>query len=284
MKKIRGSDKRDGWYEITPAEAARLLEERTDNRPIRPKIAGWYAEMMTGGDWIENGEPLILGSDGRLRDGQNRCRAAEIAGKPFRSYVVHLNGKVSDTVAFDSMNQGAIRSAGDRLSMLGYLHYNTVAALCKLLITYDESFSPKMHRRISSREVRLFAHRNKAAVVASVALSRSYMKKGIPMLLTGAVMAFIAYKTVAVDRAKGKEFTVKLLTGEDLTKRSPILQLRERLQYDVVSVKTKMTARGKLELTIKAWNLFREGKTVVKLQWDKKIQSLTGFDGKPRKM
>lgn len=61
--------------DITPKKAAELLSRNIDNRHLRMKRVAIYKSEMSCGNWKANGVPIILGSDGKLKDGQHRLKA-----------------------------------------------------------------------------------------------------------------------------------------------------------------------------------------------------------------
>lgn len=61
---------------ITPAKAIEYLKHNTDNyRKLSRAKYKQYAEDMRNGKWQSNGEPIIFGEDGILKDGQHRLAA-----------------------------------------------------------------------------------------------------------------------------------------------------------------------------------------------------------------
>ena len=61
---------------ITPAKAVEYLKHNTNNyRKLSRAKYKQYAEDMRNGKWQPNGEPIIFGEDGILKDGQHRLAA-----------------------------------------------------------------------------------------------------------------------------------------------------------------------------------------------------------------
>jgi hypothetical protein len=71
-----------------------------------------------------------------------------------------------------------------------------------------------------------------------------------------------------LDSQQVEQFADHLTTGAGLHRRNPVLMLRNRLvgsqrdQYSTLSVREALVA-----ITIKAWNAWREGKTLQTLAW-----------------
>lgn len=61
--------------DVTPEMAKELLELNTDNRNMRSGRVKMYAEDMISGNWNSNGVTIVIGNDGKLKDGQHRLEA-----------------------------------------------------------------------------------------------------------------------------------------------------------------------------------------------------------------
>jgi hypothetical protein len=114
---------------ITPAQAALMLENNPANRPIKREHVASIARDMAHGRWQTNGDAIRLNCDGSLIDGQHRLTACVEAGVPFETLVI--SGLPSNVRA--TIDGGAKRSHGDRLSMLGVANANTVASITRLV-------------------------------------------------------------------------------------------------------------------------------------------------------
>jgi hypothetical protein len=107
---------------ITPKICLELLKYNENNRPQKPKKIAEYENYMMAGEWMLTGDTIKFSNAKLLRDGQNRLKACERAGVPFRTHIVFG----IDDEAFDRLNQGKNRNGADVLSIAGYQY---VAAL-----------------------------------------------------------------------------------------------------------------------------------------------------------
>lgn len=74
---------------ITPEKAAEYLEKNTNNyRRLNKHKVAVYAEDIRTGNWETNGESVVFGEDGILKDGQHRLAAVVEANKPIMVVVV----------------------------------------------------------------------------------------------------------------------------------------------------------------------------------------------------
>lgn len=72
-------------YEViqcTPAVAMRFLEKNTNNRKMRPDKVKALTQLIQDGQWRNTGDPIRIGKDGTLLDGQHRLAAIVAAGQP----------------------------------------------------------------------------------------------------------------------------------------------------------------------------------------------------------
>ncbi len=82
------------------------------------------------------------------------------------------------------------------------------------------------------------------------------------------ISAFI-FLTSEIDKEDSQKFIKSLCIGSDLNVDSPIFSLRQRLMDDKMSIHA-LPQMEKLALIIKAWNFFRQGKTVRRrITWNK---------------
>lgn len=81
---------------ITPEMAKSMLELNRANRNISKNSVNKYARDMIAGKWQENGEPIQIGTNGTLKNGQHRLSAIVQANVPVRMLVV---SDIPDTVS-----------------------------------------------------------------------------------------------------------------------------------------------------------------------------------------
>ncbi len=65
---------------ITPEIASELLKANTINRRIKESVVGYLAGEMKNGNFVYNGESIIVSDTGRLLDGQHRLLAIKYSG------------------------------------------------------------------------------------------------------------------------------------------------------------------------------------------------------------
>ena len=120
--------------EITPKVAESLLANNKGNRPLNPRVVDRYAADMAAGAWQTNGEPIIVGSDKRLLDGQHRLHAVIKSGVAIEALLV----TGIDPEAQRTIDTGFKRGNADHLSMLGIKNATKTASTCRLLFAWEQ--------------------------------------------------------------------------------------------------------------------------------------------------
>lgn len=119
--------------EFTPALAEYVLTNlNLHNRPKKSKKIVQYSNDMSADKWLLTGETIAFGSDGLLKDGQNRLAACIRANTPFRTHVMFG----IDPKAFAVMDTGANRTHQDVFSMMGVKNAHKVSSTLKLFLAW----------------------------------------------------------------------------------------------------------------------------------------------------
>lgn len=85
---------------ITPEIAKKYLENNTNNYRFMSKIkVKNYSEDMKRGLWETNGEPIVFGADGTLKDGQHRLQAIVESG--VSCWILVVRGVENDVQIYD---------------------------------------------------------------------------------------------------------------------------------------------------------------------------------------
>ena len=248
--------------------------DRPTNRPLHPAKIAEYRRALRRKRFVPNGEPIILTVDGKVLDGQNRLTAAGEEDIDLRTYVVYLNGVVKPIDAFETMDSGAGRSAGEVLHILGEKNYNLLAAIVKRAIYWGQGVreakvAPTKH------EVAVYVRRHKI-VREMAALVQSYHAE-LRGVINGSLLGFVGYEAMQIDREKAFKFVTAVATGENLSKKNPAMALRSRLIANSTA-KAKLTQKEVLALTIKTWNSYRKQKTVSTLRWQSAQEPFPTFE------
>lgn len=247
--------------DVTQEIAEELLERNPDNRRVRARgpnrSVQAYADAMLRGEWVVNGESIIVSSDGLLNDGQNRLYAVIRSGRTVpMQFTFGVERETRHTV-----DQGAGRRPGDVLMMAGEKNTTHLAAAVHFVWAYDGD--RVFHNSPSSDQ--LIAALDTDPDLRQHVTKLQNLRKEF-RLSVGAVTG--AYHVCHRMNPKvAVNFLADVTTGLNIGNGdSPVLRLRKRYQDHV----TKRGAIGAVEqaaLFIKAFNAYRQGRTMKILQW-----------------
>ena len=115
---------------ITPAKAREYLKKNTNNyRKMSRATIRSYAEDIKNGRWQLNGEAIVFGKNGILKDGQHRLAAIVHAGKPVDILVVR---GVEDSI--NTYDIGKKRTDTDILNAEGFECDGTLIAAANIIV------------------------------------------------------------------------------------------------------------------------------------------------------
>lgn len=115
---------------ITPAKAREYLKQNTNNyRRMSRSTVRSYAEDIKNGRWELNGETIVFGKNGILKDGQHRLAAIVLANKPVDILVVR---GVENEV--DKIDIGKKRTDVDILNAEGFECGTTLIAAANIIV------------------------------------------------------------------------------------------------------------------------------------------------------
>jgi len=122
---------------ITPEMALAILTDlNKGNRTKKPEEIRRYANDMKDGRWVMTGESIKFGTDGMLKDGQNRLSACVQAGVSFATHIVFG----IDPNVFANIDRGKNRNPADVFYIAGIKYPSDTSAAVRwiLLIEQDE--------------------------------------------------------------------------------------------------------------------------------------------------
>jgi hypothetical protein len=257
---------------ITPAYAESLLAKNTKNRTrIRAHLRR-IEECLARGEWVFNGEPIIVSSTGRVLDGQHRLMACVNTGISIDTNVVF---GVDESV-FDTIDQGSSRTIGNVLDIDGEENYNMVAASAKLFWTFCKSGqvydNGNAHFSFTATAARKLLH-DHPGIRDSVLLCKKCEHFNSKSLI--AAMHYVFTMVNATFAAELVE--VVDLGGGD--KDRPFHVLREHLIYSRVN-RVSMRNRSIAAKTIRAFNAEVTGEWVKRLTFkqDGHFPKVIGLD------
>ena len=243
---------------IGPKEAEALLAANTRNRNILRGVVTQYAEDMAAGRWMLNGDTLVIGTDGTLLNGQHRLHAV-IKSNTKQQFIV-VRGVAPES--FVTIDQGAKRSAGQILGLLGHPSAHRLAAICRNIEIAAVHGGKEVG--ISAARLQEVLDEHPLAHHYSAALGR----KGLIRLHAGAwAAAVFTLGAEKYGRDLVDDFVEQVENGEGLSRGDPALALRDRLQARIAS-RTHHKSTYLMALTIKCVKAYCQRKPVLQIKWD----------------
>jgi len=250
------------WVMVGPAEASTMLEANTHNRNLKSKHRQ-YADDMANGSWRwEICDPLRFSDCGVLLDGQNRLQAVILSGVTLPFLVVRGLPMTTQTV----MDTGVGRKLGDVLKLQGEDHYNALATVVRLCWELGRgtgfinkgkaSNSTLLAFLADNPDLRLYATNTQRRVADSCDLPQS-------------IIAGFWWTLAKIDKEDADDFFTRLGQEAGHLESEPIFELRRTLSK-YADAKKGGGERDRLwmmAVTVKAWNAYRDGRTVALYKW-----------------
>lgn len=249
---------------VTPALATEWLNLNPNNRRLRPTHAESFQRDMEAGEWHEG---IIAGihfvtEDGLLGDGQHRLRAIELSGQAQWCLVQN----VPRAAIAAAVDRGARRNAADSLHFHGVTASPVQAAVARKILQVEAGFAPGGGGRFkpSDREIQSKLTGPDADLISEAANVALGIRKADKLKVRASNLAMAYYSAAKVDPACAREFFItQILKGEGMVYESPANALIRRMQN---AKNQKMTEVDQYNYVIHAWNHYRQGNQIVKLQ------------------
>ena len=256
------------WVEVTPALAEEWLKWNKDNRRLVQARVIRFAEDMEADRWAQyHPHGIAFDQHGKLIDGQHRLEAVVLSGATVTMRVTRDLHPGMHAV-FDL---GAPRSASDILTRGGIqnsAHASTIVSMLYLYDNYPDTIwsNPRYPSKTWQLE---YVSKNYVAVQDAVkAAASAFRAVRIPRAQYGVLYLLVERHALLNE---WDEWHEKIVSGAGLTKGDPRLTLRnyfgntDRLREGTGS----WQRQRRLGLILKAFRMYREGKSVSLLRFDK---------------
>jgi len=241
---------------LSPALASILLERNENNRPLSATGVERIKRDLEQGRWVFNGESIIVSIDGKLNDGQHRCRAVVETGISIRMVIVF--GPRRDSRL--TLDQGICRTVGHYLGMNGYSDANNLGSAANYYWQWKarNSLSNSGKDRPTKTQAMEVVRDNPLLADSLAFVSR----KGVRTMTTPAMLAF-CHRAFAENSEieHANRFMELLLSGAYLANGDPILYCRNRL----VETRSRSNIQERAELIFKTWNHWRASERVNRI-------------------
>lgn len=249
-----------GIWTITPDTAEMLLKVNDRNRSLRNANIKKMMNAMRQNTWRLTGDSIKLGTDGQLKDGQNRLHACCRSGAAFETYV--LSGMDPDS--FDAMDTGIGRNSRDIFSLsptpIHYAAYVAGAAQWMAILSDGNPLTDRTTRTPQDLLDRFFNDwrgLDNSCTSTVMKLSKTH-KQPVSLLIA------LHYLFSKADTQKADEFFEDWLnqTKGPIKRHAPIqlhLEIARRLTL-MANIGGRIHDRDRLVLIVMAWNAFFDGK------------------------
>jgi hypothetical protein len=245
---------------INPEVAKSYLAKSGKNRHITKDHLDGLVRDMKNDQWVFNGDPIRFNGD-KLIDGQHRLTALIQSGKTFDFVVV----RELPREAFDTIDIGKKRTTADYLSIAGESYSHLLAPAARYYLAY------KRYQNLNTKEP--ITNADKLNIIRATPQLASYVhgyasSGRLPIKVSVSLLAALHLLFWEKNRAAADEFMEGFIRGSDLANRDPRLPARNWIIR-------KPPLRGGPyipwriaigNLIIRAWNAWRSGETLVKVQ------------------
>lgn len=247
--------------EINKKIAQEMLSRNKENRSISSERVISYARDMKEGRWDENNpQPIILGENDRLLDGQQRLTAICKADVSIKMVVAR--GVPDATMKV--LDFGKARTCGDVLKIHGVQHYNNVAAISKKILAAEKGSGQILSghyggtgltlQSVNNTEATEYALKNLDYLKSLCETSEAIYNNSVVKLLSVSEIGFLLHSLKPYDLAF--EFINKVVTGLGVTEKTPELAIRRVLERAKITREMALTPAETLEYVLLAYEKF----------------------------
>ena len=249
---------------IGAAEAHALLSHNVVNRNMSEPNIMKMARDMVEGRWTPNPQPIMLGPDGRLIDGQHRLTAVTRADAmaPGIRVLFMVATNVPES-AFDVVDQGQPRSAAQTLGIHGFQRTVKIAAAARIVLRYERYPDRIWSGAVDASKAEVIAFSLKHQDQVTLLDKPNFAER---LGLNGP--AWMALQWLTIRQSGAAEmwpgFASGVLTGAGLEVGDPRLALRNRGR---VASDAWGGGQARLGLYAKSWNAFVDGRSIRLLRY-----------------
>lgn len=245
---------------VTPGLAKKWLGKNAENNrlPKTGKIPA-YARDMISGRWNSNtGETIKFDEADVLVDGQNRLHAVITAGVPIDFDVA----RGLPREAMQVIDSGAARTGMDVLKIANATDRARTAGVVRWVILWDAKafMGSSSALRPTNTEILERYRRESGQFDAAGKRATDCQNRGLG---TGAPSGVAHFLFSRLDAEETHQFFDQYVSGANLPDRSAVLALRNKMARLRVD---RLSRPEQLALFVRAWNAFREGRPLDRMQ------------------
>jgi|DEB19_MinimDraft_3_1074340.scaffolds.fasta_scaffold49049_2 hypothetical protein len=217
-------ERKTQWVTLNQELAEQLMLLNTRNRPLSRRTVDKYAEMMLGGTWRENGEPIIVTDALRLGSGQHRCQA--VIETQISYQCVLVTGVQDD--CFDTLDFGKSRNAADVLHISGAQNTTYYSGVLAAIRAFEGGAKSLFQGGVGNHEAIAMKEAYGDISECMSLGDRIYRAIRFPK----SIAAGAIYWGIIKDRPKTLRFCEQLICGAGLMPGDPALLLRNRMSRE----------------------------------------------------
>lgn len=252
---------------MNPELARQILSLNAKNRKVNEAGVASAVHKMKTNKWHENGESIIIGLDGCLKDGQHRLLATIKANHQWKAVLV----TGVDSKVMSSIDTGKNRSASDVLTLNGYSYGALKASLSKLILMDRYSRDSAKRTNVCNQSVLDYVSANNDKLDTIISITQPlYKKQSIPAF-TSSFLSFLLTKIAAKNIDKlDEEFYrdyysgfLKMLCGVVVNEDSAACWVRNTIIKNNKKGNS-LQMKWVYNAVIKSWNIYLDGNIPVK--------------------
>lgn len=209
---------------VTVEMAKKWLSNAAPNRPIRAlAVAKCVAEILEG-EWKYNGDTIRFNKDGKMIDGQHRCKAIVETGMEQICLVAYD----VDETAVPTIDEGTRRTSADQWGMKGLAGGKTDSAIIQQLYHWYVSGHMGTTRKTLSLRASWAVYNKLDLPLFTAVKARAYSTKGIHG--KPSILAAIGYVAGWDNLEKFEDFVNRITTGLGMSRSDSAYFFREFLR------------------------------------------------------
>lgn len=249
-----------GVQDIGPDEAKEILLGNTHNRHLRSRVVNMYADDMRSGAWRENGESIKIAVDGTVLDGQHRLHA--IVESQTRHRVLVVTGLPMETQ--ETVDGGAKRKFADVLKLRGEVNCVGLAAAVRRVHLWEAGGRRGLRGGVNPTTTQMLTTLEKYPELRRSVQITALVGTHVP--LPTSVLSLCHFLFERLDYEDTEFFFARLRDGVNLDQTDPIYVLR-RTVVNANTDRSRLVETQMIALVIKAWNAYREGRSIQVLSF-----------------
>lgn len=249
--------------DIGPDYAKELLAANDKNRTLPRNNLARYTRDMKDGNWHFIGDPIRIGTTGRLIDGQTRLESV-IASDTVQRFAVYFDFPEDLQPYVDT---GRSRTPGDVFKMNAISRPGTAASISRLIQLYKQGAILDNVRQIPAEELLAFYNAYPERIFE--AAKRGEELRNIIQLNPSVVGVTYFLAREVADLFEVNWFFERVADGFMLTPGNPIAALRSYVIRRIRDRDLRTSRSEYLWHLMQTWNNWARGESVTRLQQPK---------------